>query len=288
MTCALCPFILSITFHISFGILATLFNAMELYVVYRKRSVKSSFCMTLLSLAIADFLTGVASTGFGIMSLLDFNGTNVHGHAFEGLMFIGTFSICASMFHICMITVERLFAVVYPIKCLLFQSAKKPRYVLAFIWILAAFLSLLHVFDWRNDLIYEKVQSAIVLLTGCILLILYTLIITSVKLHITRNASNRYCNSPGRASFVFRTETQKCVTLSAFSVTFSFIICTFPLAIFTLIPVHFDPSIAMVLLSLAVLRAVLDPLTYFFMKSFKRTRRECLISPRITLQQSAV
>eukprot|EP00112_Aurelia_sp_Birch-Aquarium-sp1_P014724 Seg3191.3 transcript_id=Seg3191.3/GoldUCD/mRNA.D3Y31 product="hypothetical protein" protein_id=Seg3191.3/GoldUCD/D3Y31 len=174
-----------------------------------------------------------------------------------------SFSIICSIAHTIFIAVQRLLAVIFPLK--IRQIFRKGRFyaLLAFTWIICGTFGSVIEFITDDDL---GLISKIILISGTTLIVLYA--------GITYAASRRD-KSLQNGSQVHNKNRNTTIFLHSFLVTLSFVACFLPVAILG-VCMDMDFTVVGFIITdcgLLTLNPFIDSMVYFYVMYFKRRRR---------------
>ena len=125
---------------LSVGILTALLNLAEIIIILKMRRKKKVYEIVLISLSVSDFMFGL-SNGFVFIfnALLECRYQDI----LEGVYTLYVFFVMTSILHLLFIALDRLLAVLRPIKYKAFSTRKRAYMSLASLWILAILASAL-------------------------------------------------------------------------------------------------------------------------------------------------
>ena len=233
-----------------FSLLAIILNLAQIALMIYKKKTKVPFEKTLLSLALADFLVSTSQCLFFALIYLQFRGFFTIPLAVVGVLasLVG-FSIYSSLFHSIFIAVQRIYAVLLPIKFRIHFTLEVCLVSLVIIWVVSLTLSVLVIY-LRNF----TGHPYILLAASGVLVLCYTLICYRVRLQRSRvsiSANSRQQNDSTCRTLVY-----------SVLVTAAFLLCTLPTAVYIL-----NRSISVFALKftelMLTLNPVVDSLLYF-------------------------
>lgn len=227
----------SARFWLSFGLIGTLANTLEVSLICHKKKYKTIFGMTLLSLSISDALSSLCFFTVGLMRIIEYDGTSTlkiipgtelamvwqGGH---GALF---FSMGTSFLHIVIIAVQRFFAVFMPLKYISSFRIRHCVVLLITVWILFFAGGVIGYF-YLQAIWYA---SYILALTVCLTLLLCYTAIVIKNFHAEQNRRRLMSGKESAVNKNVRKTSSKVLRLSM-AVTVAFLLCTFPHAIFYL------------------------------------------------------
>ena len=272
--------------YVSFGSLAVIANVAAV-ILLAKRPERSSFITTLLSLSSANILSGLAYILPTTMGLL---ASTLSMTLFDLILvryvLVSTmlFSIFSSLFHIVIITIERLVAVLFPMRLQFWITKTRTIICLIAAWVISAIIAASPFYRFKNikDLksIVRADQSMIDLVfTLSIFIVAIGILMLCVYVIITYKMIKRPLLQAGRLrgsnisrqsaeSHISFTPSEKKVIVNSVTVTACFILCTFPTAMTMLFLIK--TIYVRVFETLIALRAFLDSIIYFFCIYYKR------------------
>ena len=124
---------------LSIGLLVAILNIIEIILIVRiKRKQKKQFEIILLSLSVADLLYGLSNSAICVVYLGNLKEDTVFDVTYTTYFFF----VLTSIFHLVFIAVDRLWAVVHPIKHNVLMTRKKVYIALGAVWSLTILISL--------------------------------------------------------------------------------------------------------------------------------------------------
>ena len=236
-------------------------NMIQTVVCIARRRYRTNFDISLISLSIADIISCVIFTLFGIAEI-------VYSHPFAKVMTKALdFAVITMFTHIIFIAVQRLLAVIYPLRINWLLRRSRFYFLLAFTWVTACFYGLI------SDLVnvdHMRVNSYTILVSGSALIALYT----GISYTTTRNG-----RSLQNAGQVHNRRRNSTVLLHSFLVTMNFVTCFFPFAIVYLF-VTPERISSLVIDMLVALNPLLDSVAYFYMRHCTRKQTRPRIMAR--------
>ena len=132
--------VLERSIDLSIGILIAILNLVEIIIILKIKRKKKVYEILLLSLSASDFMLCL-SNGF----LYAIHAVNAYRYEvlLETVFTLYIFSVLSSVFHILFIGLDRLLAVLRPIRHKVFSTRKKAYLSSGFLWILAILISAL-------------------------------------------------------------------------------------------------------------------------------------------------
>ena len=139
---------------LSFGVLIAILNIVEIIMIAKITRKKKIYEIILLSLSVSDCMFGISNVFVSIpfladlCTLIDF---------LETAYTFYVFFVLTSIFHLLFIAVDRLVAVLKPLKHKIYLSRRRFYILLAILWILAVMISaLLQMLDKFTDTFERK------------------------------------------------------------------------------------------------------------------------------------
>eukprot|EP00795_Rhopilema_esculentum_P015098 gene15098-6274_t len=197
-------------------------NASQIVKTLQTKGKKSAFELTILSLSTADFLSSIFTVSHIVYWHLKDNYLASHKPSLDFVSQIGLqFGILSSIFHLVFIATQRTFAAVSPLKFRLHFTISFCNGCLVVIWALSFGLSAVNVFAiTKADII-----GYFCVISEASLLVTYTITCYIIK---RQNRMARVLSSRSHT----RKSTVRAAFLHSISVTFAFILCTLPAALF--------------------------------------------------------
>ena len=222
--------------------------------VHAKRT-KLPFDITLISLAISDFLLALfVATTIVVIYIQPIVVTSpLYGKIFVFFFFLLSSS---SALHMFFIAIQRLIAVLYPLKVSIWITKKRSVITLLLLWVISIAASTpITNYTYQRIVICTPFISAVVVV-ACYFIMSFKMV-------------------KRRAPVVARQQKQNIsVLVYSISITAIFIICTLPFAIVAIqepVPL-LSMSLPSYVIHLFYLQVVLDPILYFFCQISKRVR----------------
>ena len=255
----------SARFWLSFGLIGTLTNTLEVFLICHRKKYKSIFGMTLLSLSISDVVSSLCFFVVGLLRIIEYDGTATlkiiagtklamvwqGGH---GALF---FSMGTSFIHIVIIAVQRSFAVFMPLKYGSSFRVKHCAILLLTVWLLFFVGGILGYFYLQAIWYASYILTLVICLT---LILCYTAIVVKNF----RAEQNRRRLMSGKLNDVnknVRKTSSKVLRLSM-AVTVAFLLCTLPHSIFYLF-VRKNWTYYHTINSMISVNPLLDSIVYF-------------------------
>ena len=236
------------------GALGIITNILQIVLAFIGRKKTSLYDTTLISLSVADIISGAMSVIYGCRKLLVQKGIHVDvlvlRYAWTGCYF----STASSFMHVIFIAVQRLCAVIYPTK--FNKIFTKPHAVLAMvtIWVISAGFALLSEFE----VIPLSSMEIVMLSYGAALVAMYTAICYQMwkRKKMPRGTNSRHMN--------------RVVIMHSFVVMLIFVICVLPYAITRFFS---KKSIFYAICdNLFALNPFFDSVIYFFINHFRKRK----------------
>ena len=249
--------------RITFGCIGTTANSVQMFFIVKKKQAKRPFEATLLSLSSADLITSCTLLIFGIYDLL-MNEKIISSNEFLETMNEAALdlSIIASLVHVIYIAIQRVFAVLLPIKFQILFTKFRCALGIILIWCLSAAFCIWSSLE-KPKVTPFYILSIIIIVCSILLIISYSVICCKVF------RSRSYPRARGSM------ETK--VLCNSILVGTAFIVCTIP---FTLqhLKVYEPTDFYQFIIPrwMLFLNVVLDPFIYFLFKYVKTFRQTCL------------
>ena len=231
-------------------------NSCEIASLFHARRTKLPFDVALISLALSDLILALITLVLGTM-------TYVRPILMESKMYSNTFIFCiyssslSSALHLLFIAIQRLVAVLYPLKASIWITRKRSIITLLLLWLASSVIAVpvpIGYYIYNRIISFTPFVSAGVI-TACYFVINFRM--------MTRK-------SPTGAD----QQTQNIsILVYSISVTAIFMICTFPYTIFAIQIVARVSQVKFpdYTVYLFYLQAVFNPFVYFFFQSWKRS-----------------
>ena len=139
---------------LSFGVLIAILNIVEIIMIAKITRKKKIYEILLLSLSVSDCMFGISNVFVSITFIADlYTLTDLRETAYTFYVFF----VLTSIFHLLFIAVDRLVAVLKPLKHKIYLSRRRFYIFLAILWILAVMVSaLLQLLDKFTDTFERK------------------------------------------------------------------------------------------------------------------------------------
>ena len=242
--------------RIAFGLLGLAANVVQLVVTFRTKKDFSSFDVTVVSLNIADTVSSLFFTFYGLARIL-FNYYIVGIDFLTYLAFGLNFSVVASFNHIIFIALQRMFAVIFPLNVRSIITILRFKVCLILMWLSAVTYAVVCAFEAVDFL---AVNSYTIFISGVLLISLYSVICYTTM---------RRSPLPLQASIHGNRSQRHSVLLHSFFITLGFVVCFFPFAVNYLF-VSYDFVTVLVADLLVMLNTFIDVLVYFFIRHIKK------------------
>ena len=246
---------------IIFGFSAAIANVTQFILLFRDRREITVFQMTLLSLAVVDFVTGIC---YGVVGsiLLPQAVKRV-----DDLWRIGAslwltivkqlkdYCVMISLFHILFIAVQRYAAVSMPLRYKTLLTKRRTGFILLVVWTAALVVGSIFTFALKDHNKHWVVTAYIIYALGVLLLLLYGLITYRIR---QQQKSIRRINATSQDSgFSVK------LFVNSFGVTIMFMACMFPIA-GSVLEIGKLKNYEILFSSLLAVKAFADPTMYFF------------------------
>ena len=254
-------------------------NAFVIASLVRSRRTELPFDITLISLAASDLMLAVSI--FVINFILYFQPKLETTIWFAGLYTFCIYSSClSSTLHMLFIAVQRLIAVLYPLKVSILITRKRCITTICILWLISIAASLPVSLNFKK---YQIVFTYIPLVTACVIVVCYVIINIKMWTRKRPTASGQSSNNMS-------------VLIYSISITAIFMACTFPYTIYAILyPQNvlkwIIPPYA---LCMFYFQVILDPIVYFFSHIWKKSgcrmcsdTSYCCGSENVTVQQTA-
>jgi len=119
--------------ELTLGVIIALLNIMEIILILRLKRKKKIFEIVLLSLSVADLLFGLSNASVCVVFLGNWKGESVFDVTYTSYFFF----VLTSIFHLVFIAMDRLAAIVRPIRHNISMTRRKVYIFLGVIWIAA-------------------------------------------------------------------------------------------------------------------------------------------------------
>ena len=244
--------------RIVFGIFGLAANVVQFVSVKKAMRNLNSFDITVISLNIADAVSSLFFTLYGIARIL------IH-HRIIGMQYLLyiefglNFSVIASFNHIIFIALQRMFAIIFPLNIRSIITSRRFKISLAVMWLVAIGYAVTCAFESVDFL---AVNSYTILVSGCLLIGLYFVICFRAM---------RQSHAPPRSSIHGNRSQRRSVLLHSLFVTLGFVVCFFPFAVNYLF-VGYDFVAVLVADLLVMLNTFVDVFVYFLIRHLKIAR----------------
>lgn len=146
------------------AIAITLANGLVFALFYKRRNLRTSSNYLLLGLAVCDFVTGAVNIPYFIVFCFQVVPRTMQKDFTKWLYILHTLMAVVAAYHIFIITAEKYFAIIRPLKHYLITK-KMVLKVLAAIWITSAFIAVIPL-AWENNpqsVLYLIIHSSVCL-----------------------------------------------------------------------------------------------------------------------------
>ena len=258
-------------FWLAFGIAGFLFNILELVVIIRQKKYKEVFGLSLTSLCIADIIGSLTLSLAGGLRLISYPGRETFPIYEKTSLATGwkvghgslQFAVGTSFMHIVFIAIQRLFAVLLPLK---FKANFTYARCAAGIIITWLIMFIYGTFAFFFSKVLLNMSYYLVLVMELILIITYG----AITFKTWRDDKKRASLQPKANSQATTDDAVNKVLFHSLAVTFAFLICTLPHSVFYIylvvqrLTAYHDLSTYHTVNSLISINPFLDPLIYFF------------------------
>eukprot|EP00795_Rhopilema_esculentum_P012979 gene12979-3744_t len=248
----------SIIVWLCFGIIGLWLNAVEFVSITCNRRKMTAFYLTLVSLGFADLLACASYVFYGGTFLATYSSSATIHPVFNTVRVVSQkliFGFLAiSCIHIVFIAVQRLCAVRFPLSFSRVFSTAKCHVCIAIAWCVGLTYAVLNVYSERVGI----VSCYQLLVFGVMLIVMYCVIICQATFRSPVLRTNSTASM----------KQSKRVLIHSICVTIIFIACNFPYAINFLFFAS-NRSPLRYFYGLLALRAILDPMLYFFIHRCK-------------------
>ena len=248
------------TIHFVFGALVIIFNLTELIILLR-RSRKTNFEIILVSLALADLISGIACLAGGICILYAFDSHGLITLLWNIIVSITTHAIMSSWCHTFIITIDRCIAVLYPFTYRILVVREKLVIILTFFWIASIATAVILIFLFDSDISAVKALSGVLIFDGIVMIVIYCLIIRK----LIRNSKQLYSRSSEEQqrpnSIRCLTHHERLIAINGVAVCALFVLFNFPFTFYTITGFQDGSFFSF---SAVLLHSISNPLVYFF------------------------
>ena len=246
------------------GSIGLLLNGLQMSCILKKAQTKLPFDLTVLSLSVADIITALALLVFGIYDVLVAQDIvsavsyleNINEAALD-------LSIVTSLIHVEYIAVQRLLAVLYPIRFHILFTKFRCKVGLVFIWLVCAAYC-----TWSS---WEKTRNS-----PSFIIMSYTIIISIFFLLLSYLT---ICFKVFRKRRISRTTSRNDHTIffNSLLVATAFLVCTIPFTLQTLGIIKSNTFYQFIIPKWVLfLNIILDPIIYFLLKYYRIHSHKCL------------
>ena len=242
--------------RIAFGLLGLAANVVQLVFTIRSKKDLTSFDITVFSLNIADMVSSIFFTFYGLARILC--SYRIIGASFLTYLSFGlNFSIVASFNHIIFIALQRMCAVIFPFNVHSIITSLRFKVCLTLLWLTAIAYAVVCAFESVDFL---AVNSYTIFVSGILLISLYSVICyTAIRGAPSHPQLSVHGNRPHRYS----------VLLHSFLITLGFVVCFFPFAV-TYLFVAYDFTTVLIADLLVMFNTFIDVLVYFLIQYIKK------------------
>ena len=255
--------------YLVLGTMCVALNSTEIILIIKKRKSMTTFDLILMNLALADLIVGLSMLVLAIYS--KGNGTDFtlrSGDRWSYAIFATkVFAVFSSITNILAISLDRVLAVKVPIKHKVWMSCENAKWIICVVWLtslvftfIAAGLQISYSESFYNNghfsLGFVYLFAISVLLFGVIFVVTYSYIVWKVVLQ--RNEFDK--RSKGRTG-LRKIARQKNLVLYCVFVVLTYMVCTYPLAISTIVTSGSQTLSKRCIL--LIVNSTLDPFVYF-------------------------
>ena len=153
LTIMLIDSVIYISSEIILGFLACVGNGLVLLLIIKNESLQTVTNCFIASLALADFIVGIAVTPISVLSHLGLP------HNFLGCVFTNSFIVAfckVSILSLLAIALERYFAISHPFLYTKHLDVKRALFVNAAVWCLGIVLGFIPMYGWNLKVLYNE------------------------------------------------------------------------------------------------------------------------------------
>eukprot|EP00111_Clytia_hemisphaerica_P005498 TCONS_00015945-protein len=286
--------------QIILAVIAMLLNMAEMHLMKKRKKYFPSELL-MISLAVADFLFSLLVVLTLTLTLTYHNDGPTGRMVNECLYMLTSFSIIASILHVVGISIDRLIAVLFPLRHRVRTDAVKMKRAVFSIWLLTlAFVASISVYKYHRGLAYlmnddslhhkSELLISYTIFISCFIVALIYLIITrrlamqASFLRSFRRSTSRHKQNKSRNNR--RSKVETVALLTACIVTVSFLVCTLPSACLPIVN-NVSNTIHTISLCFLVCNSICNPIVYFWRGYWlKAKRRKSLASALTDLSKS--
>lgn len=265
--------------------IAIIMNSVEMYLMKkRKKYFPSEYLM--ISLALADLL-------FSFLVFVGFILTIVYDCYFplynpalmsEVMDTLISFSIFASIVHVVAISLDRLFAVLLPLRHRVAVSAQRMRRVVVLLWCSTVLMigpitvyryhqgiqKDIEYYTYRNS---SKVVSIVMFTSAVVVAIIYATLTRqlAIQARFLSSIKRTQKNSLQKTKICSRVETVALFT--AIIVTVAFLLCTLPYATLMVVDRFNNDNVETLCVCMLICNSILNPIVYFWRGYWLKSRR---------------
>eukprot|EP00795_Rhopilema_esculentum_P000469 gene469-10145_t len=237
-----------------FGLGGFLVNIAMLIVLRRDKRSESTFNKTMASLGIANMLIGLIFSTAGFLMVSKYENDSF----FMALWYVKECVLSVSIFHLVFIAIQRLTAVLFPLRFKVLFTPKMAAILLVAVWIVSILFLvcvMLPITNANLDLPSFPPIAYATLLTGIVLLMCYIAMLYRL-LHLKRFRFES-SNADQRSILSFR------LFFNSFGVTLVFILLAFPFAV-SVIENNKLRHWSTLFATFFAIKTMADPTVYFF------------------------
>ena len=264
--------------EIVYGIIITVLNILESFLLIRRGKKRKNHETLILSLSLSDALVGTATFSFELLTVFD--KLNVFSVAKQKMELIKTyaecpiwFSVYASIFHLSAITFDRAMAVIYPAHHRFWVNPSRIKICIIFAWLTSAAIIIASAICTMGlgdaDLNSREHQMKTVvagfcLIVGFAIALSYILIFKRAVLDGRKEMKNLRRNTQERKA----SAKERRLSFICLAIILSFVACMFPYAIEIFYRGEESDAGNFMLIS----NSFINPITYFYWQYLERKR----------------
>ena len=258
----------SATISIAFIAVATtafILNIIESVLIIRMRKRWKPFDKMLLSMSFADQLVAAVTIIYNFLSLyhVSIGGCKISQHHFILLLIA---SEDFSLFHVLAITIDRFYAIKYPLKHNVKMRGKFPVIIILSIWVCVALVvsifATMLLLKENSFAFLAKIYSTLTIIIGICFIWAYKYMLEYVLSHTAQAQNTPKCNIRGILKHS-SCKKERAMLMTSCLVVLSYIICIYPISVEMLIREK-TKQISSATQILLVINSILNPLVYFF------------------------
>ena len=255
--------------------IAIVMNSVEVYLMKkRKKYYPSEYLM--ISLALADLLFSIlVFVGFILTIVynlyLPLHNAQLMSEVMDTLI---SFSIFASIVHVVAISLDRLFAVLLPLRHRVAVSAQRMKKLVVLLWcITVVMIGAITVYryhkgfhkdsDYYTYLNSSKSVSIVMFISAAVVAIIYVAITRQLALQARFLSSIRRVQRNSFRKSKIRNRIETVALFTAIIVTVAFLVCTLPYASLMVVEGTADDNVETLCVCLLICNSILNPIVYF-------------------------